>query len=49
MLSISGERKSEVNEDDKDKKVYRRERSYGKFVRQFVLPEEVDPKQIKVT
>lgn len=47
MLTLSGERKSEINEDDKDKQYHRRERMYGKFMRTFELPENVDPNQIK--
>lgn len=47
VLTLQGERKSEVDEQDKDKKVHRRERMYGSFMRTFVLPEEIDPNQIK--
>ena len=39
VLSISGERKSE--EETKGKHYYRSERSYGKFVRSFKLPEDI--------
>ena len=39
-LTLSGERKSE-NEVQEDK-YYRRERTYGKFVRTFALPADVD-------
>ena len=43
-LTLSGERKSdsEVKED----KFYRRERTYGKFVRTFALPADIDPDKI---
>lgn len=43
-LTLSGERKSEseVEED----KFYRRERTYGKFVRTFTLPADIDPDKI---
>jgi HSP20 family protein len=43
-LTLSGERKSE-NEVEEDK-YYRRERTYGKFVRTFALPADVDPEKI---
>ena len=45
QLRLSGERKSE-NEVDEDR-YYRRERTYGKFVRTFALPAEVDPDKIE--
>ena len=40
MLVIQGERKTE--KDEKGKKFHRVERAYGKFVRRFSLPTEVD-------
>lgn len=40
-LSISGERKFEREEKDKDKKYHRIERSYGSFIRSFTLPYDV--------
>ena len=43
-LTLSGERKSE-NEVEEDK-FYRRERTYGKFVRTFSLPADIDPERI---
>ena len=43
-LTLSGERKSE-NEVAEDQ-YYRRERTYGKFVRAFALPADVDPDKI---
>ena len=43
-LTLSGERKSE-NEVGEDK-FYRRERTYGKFVRTFSLPADIDPEKI---
>ena len=39
-LTISGERKSET--DEKNKKVHRVERFYGRFVRSFTIPDHVD-------
>ncbi len=47
ILSISGERKHERNEEDKDKKYYYYERSYGAFERKFVLPNDADIEKIK--
>jgi HSP20 family protein len=44
VLSISGERKSE--KEEKNKKFHRIERSYGKFLRTFTLPEDADAKKI---
>jgi len=37
VLSITGERKSE--KEEKDKKYHRIERSYGSFIRSFILPD----------
>ncbi len=45
MLSISGERKQEI--ETKDKTFHRIERSYGKFSRTITLPSEVDADKIK--
>lgn len=47
VLSISGERKHERNEEDKNKKYYYYERSYGAFERKFVLPNDADTEKIK--
>jgi HSP20 family protein len=41
VLTISGEKKTEVEKRDKNK-YYHFERSYGKFTRSFSLPEHVD-------
>ena len=43
-LTLEGERKRETASDDGN--VYRRERSYGRFVRSFKLPSTVDASQI---
>lgn len=40
VLSVSGERKAE--KEEKNKKFHRIERSYGTFLRSFVLPEDAD-------
>jgi HSP20 family protein len=45
MLTISGERKHE--HEEKDKGVYRCERSYGTFERRIALPQGVDPGSIE--
>ena len=44
MLTVEGERKME--KEEKDKKFHRVERGYGKFVRRFALPTEVDGTKI---
>jgi len=41
ILSIRG--KTEHEKEDKDKKYYRRERSYGEFYREIPLPTGLDP------
>ena len=48
-LTLTGERKSSVDETDKDKTWHRVERSYGRFVRSMILPDNVDPKGISAT
>jgi HSP20 family protein len=40
ILSISGERKSE--KEEKNKKYHRVERTYGRFMRSFTLPDNCD-------
>jgi HSP20 family protein len=45
VLTLRGERKHE--NEIKDENFYRREMSYGKFVRTFSLPSDVDPDKIK--
>ncbi len=46
VLKISGERKYEKKEEDKDKKYHYYERSYGAFERRFVLPSDTDVDKI---
>eukprot|EP00823_Brevimastigomonas_motovehiculus_P009368 TRINITY_DN9030_c0_g1_i1.p1 TRINITY_DN9030_c0_g1~~TRINITY_DN9030_c0_g1_i1.p1 ORF type:complete len:225 (+),score=41.09 TRINITY_DN9030_c0_g1_i1:130-804(+) len=46
VLSISGERKLEKTEENKDKKFKRIERSYGSFKREWTLPDNVDATKI---
>lgn len=46
ILVISGERKYEHEEKDKDTKVHRVERSYGSFVRSFAVPDDADAAKI---
>ncbi|MDF2445464.1 MAG: Heat shock protein Hsp20 family [Moraxellaceae bacterium] len=42
LLTISGERRMEVDEEDKETQQRRVERLYGSFSRSFTLPEEAD-------
>ncbi len=46
-LILSGERQRET--EDKETQSYRRERSYGSFVRSFTLPKTVDASRITAT
>jgi len=45
VLTIKGERTQE--KEEKGKKFHKVERSYGKFVRQFALPTEVDAAKVQ--
>jgi len=45
VLTIQGERKQE--KEDKGKKYHRIERSYGRFVRSFTLPDSVDESKVR--
>lgn len=45
VLTIQGERKQE--KEEKAKKYHRVERSYGRFVRTFTLPDTVDESKVK--
>ena len=45
VLTLKGERK--YDNEVKEGNFYRREMSYGKFIRSFTLPAEVDANQIK--
>jgi HSP20 family protein len=44
VLSLEGERHQE--KEEKNKKFHRVERSYGKFVRCFTMPEDADEKSV---
>jgi HSP20 family protein len=44
VLTLSGERKLE--KEEKGEKYHRVERGYGKFVRSFTLPAEIDDKKL---
>ena len=44
VLYLSGERKFE--NEEKNKRYHRIERSYGSFTRSFSLPEDADPQQV---
>jgi HSP20 family protein len=46
LLTISGERRMEVEEEDKETQQRRVERLYGSFSRSFTLPEEADESAI---
>jgi HSP20 family protein len=45
VLTVEGERKQE--KEDKGKRFYKVEREYGKFVRRFILPTDVDGEHTK--
>jgi HSP20 family protein len=45
VLTIQGERKQE--KEEKGKKYHRIERSYGRFVRSFTLPDSVDESKVR--
>lgn len=47
ILSITGEKKEEVREEDREKRWHLSERRYGRFSRSFVLPKEVDQDAIQ--
>ena len=44
-LTIEGERQQE--KEEKGKKFHKIEREYGKFLRRFALPSEVDPSKVQ--
>jgi len=44
VLTIQGERREE--KEEKTRKVHRVERSYGKFLRRFAVPRDVDEKKV---
>src|SRR5687767_12984263 len=46
VLTISGERKFEKEEKDKEKRYHRIERAYGSFTRSFTLPDEADETKV---
>ena len=45
VLTIQGERKQE--KEEKGKRYHRVERSYGRFVRSFTLPDVIDEEKVK--
>lgn len=45
VLTLQGERRQE--KEEKNKKYHRVERSYGSFVRSFVLPDQVDETKVQ--
>ena len=46
ILTVKGERKTFHEEKDKENNYYRLERSFGKFYREFTLPESIDCSKI---
>ncbi|MFH1891376.1 MAG: Hsp20/alpha crystallin family protein [Candidatus Zixiibacteriota bacterium] len=46
VLTVSGEKKVEVDENDKSRNFHRSERIYGSFSRSFTLPNNVDQKNV---
>ena len=46
VLTLRGQRQNILEEEDKDKKYHRIERSYGSFARSFALPKGTAPKDI---
>ncbi|MBN2755287.1 MAG: Hsp20/alpha crystallin family protein [Candidatus Goldbacteria bacterium] len=46
VLSISGERKHEKEENDEKRNYHYYERSYGSFMRRFILPKGTDSEKI---
>ncbi|MGN6616920.1 MAG: Hsp20/alpha crystallin family protein [Ilyomonas sp.] len=49
VLTISAERKTENNEEDKNKQYSRREYSYSSFTRSFRLPENAKDDEVSAT
>ncbi|MGB2817520.1 MAG: Hsp20/alpha crystallin family protein [Burkholderiaceae bacterium] len=49
VMTISGERKSEVPENDTKVNVYGNERYSGRFRRAISLPEDIDPTKVEAT
>lgn len=47
ILTIQGERKQ--RREDKNEKVHRVESAYGKFVRRFAMPDDVDAEKVLAT
>lgn len=49
ILSISGEKKEERREEDKENRWHLSERRYGSFTRSFVLPRDVEQDRIQAS
>ena len=45
VLAIEGERRQE--KEEKGKRFHKVEREYGKFVRRFAMPTEIDPEKVR--
>jgi HSP20 family protein len=46
LLTLSGERRRDTEEEDKERKFHRIERVYGSYERTFRLPEGVQPAEV---
>lgn len=46
VLTISGEKKQEIHEEDQEKKYHRTERTYGSFSRSLKMPKGTDASDI---
>lgn len=49
VLTVKGEKRSENEEEDKDRHHYRLERGYGAFRRSFRLPPDIDADAVSAT
>ena len=49
ILTISGEKKEERQEEDRDNRWHLSERRYGSFTRSFVLPRDVEQDRIQAS
>ena len=49
VLTVSGEKKEERREEDRDNRWHLSERRYGRFSRSFMLPREVEQEQVRAS
>jgi HSP20 family protein len=47
VLAIEGERHQEKEKEEKGKRFHRLEREFGKFVRRFAMPIDIDPEKVR--